>query len=254
MIYDCSEYYNKRLAKCVSYVSCTSKEEAQVVSMYTHGKVRTLVTGFPRHDLVLSKSQARKEHMESGRRRQILISFHYRPWELYKTDQSFLNSDYLRKVNEFLNSTELHELAQDDDLVFIPHARYKKYLCWFDVPRYVTVGNTEKFKDMFVQSDFLITDFSSTSFEFAYMDKPTFVYVPDLDYVKQNIPQYHMENIQNYPHLTWCDTIADVVSGIKSYRGRNAKKFMVSDKMFDYHDTNNTQRMLDWMFEQYGIA
>ena len=111
MIYDCSEYYNKRLAKCVSYVSCTSKEEAQVVSMYTHGKVRTLVTGFPRHDLVLSKSQARKEHMESGRRRQILISFHYRPWELYKTDQSFLNSDYLRKVNEFLNSTELHELA-----------------------------------------------------------------------------------------------------------------------------------------------
>ena len=68
--------------------------------------------------------------------------------------------------------------------MFIPHARYKKYLCWFDVPRYVTVGNTEQFQDMFVQSDFLITDFSSTSFEFAYMDKPTFVYVPDLDYVK----------------------------------------------------------------------
>ena len=173
-------------------------------------------------------------------KKQVLISFHYRPVELYKDNQSFLSSDYLHGVNEFLNSDELKKLSKDVNIVFIPHARYKKYVGWFDVPKYISVKDTEQFQDVFVQSDFLITDFSSTSFEFAYMDKPTFVYVPDLDCVKQNMPHYHIENIQDYPHLAWCDTISDVVSGIKSYCGRNTKRFMVSDKMFDHHDTNNT--------------
>ena len=56
LMYDCSKYYKDRLCKCSSYVSCTSSEEANVVSAYTDGRLTTLVTGFPRHDLVLSKS------------------------------------------------------------------------------------------------------------------------------------------------------------------------------------------------------
>lgn len=69
LMYDCSEYYKNRLAKCVGYVSCTSDEEADVVNQYTDGKVTTLVTGFPRHDLILRKSRLRLEHSTSTKRK-----------------------------------------------------------------------------------------------------------------------------------------------------------------------------------------
>lgn len=111
LMYDCSEYYKNRLSKCTSYVSCTSDEEASVVEKYTNGKVTPIVTGFPRHDLVLHKSKMRDEQMTEGSKKQVLISFHYRPWELYNTDRSFLNSDYLSGVNKFLNSRELKKLS-----------------------------------------------------------------------------------------------------------------------------------------------
>lgn len=103
-VYDCSQYYMNRLAKCTSYVSCTSDEEAEVVLRYSDGKVNPLVTGFPRHDFILSKSQKRNERMTPEDKKQALITFHYRPWELYHDDKSFLESDYLREVNAFLNS------------------------------------------------------------------------------------------------------------------------------------------------------
>ena len=191
--------------------------------------------------------------MKLGDKKQVLISFHYRPWELYNNDNSFASSEYLSGVNEFLNSREIKNLAKELKVVFIPHARYKKYISWFEVPSYISVQSEEQFQDVFVQSDFLITDFSSTSFEFAYMDKPTFVFIPDLDCVKNNMPQYHIENIKNYPHLIWCDTIKDAVNGIRGYCRKSESEFKVSNKMFDHHDTNNTSRMLDWMFQQYGI-
>lgn len=172
---------------------------------------------------------------------------------MYKDDQSFINSEYFSKINEFLNSRELKKLSKNLKLVFIPHARYRKYLNWFDVPNYIHIEADDQFQDVFAQSDFLITDFSSTSFEFAYMDKPTFVFVPDLETVKEMVTQYHLDAIQEYPHLIWCDTIKDVVSEIRKYSGRNQQDFVVSDKMFKYHDTDNTKRMLEWMFKQYGI-
>ena len=84
------------------------------------------------------------------------------------------------------------------------------------------------------------------------MDKPTFVYVPDIDCVKRYMPHYHIENIKKYPHLVWCDTIKDVVDNIHKF-DKSGNDFLVSDKMFKYHDMDNTKRMLDWMFDKYGI-
>jgi CDP-glycerol glycerophosphotransferase (TagB/SpsB family) len=97
---------------------------------------------------------------------------------------------------------------------------------------------------MFVESDFLVTDFSSTSFEFAYMDKPTFMYVPDMNCVVKNIPQYHLENVEMYPHLIPCGTVKDVVSSIRKYHRDNINRFIISDRLFKYHDTGNTDRLL----------
>ena len=49
-----------------------------------------------------------------------------------------------------------------------------------------------------VESDVLVSDFSSNTFEFAYMDKPTIYYVPDKKYVKTNMRQYDITAAKHY--------------------------------------------------------
>ena len=85
------------------------------------------------------------------------------------------------------------------------------------------------------------------------MDKPTFVYVPDLKSVKMKLPRYHLENIKKYPHLIWCETISDVKSNIERHLMGDNKTVFDFRHLFKYHDMNNTTRVLEWMFDKYGI-
>jgi CDP-glycerol glycerophosphotransferase (TagB/SpsB family) len=64
-------------------------------------------------------------------------------------------------------------------------------------------------------SDILVTDFSSNTFEMAYMNKPTMVYVPGIQYVRQKLPFYKIENIGKYKHLIYCDSLKKMFGEIK---------------------------------------
>lgn len=121
-----------------------------------------------------------------------------------------------------------------------------KYLDLFKIPSHVVCGVDKPFQDVFAESDILVTDFSSTSFEFAYMDKPTLVYIPDKNYVKNHLKNYKMENISKYPHLTMCNTNSQFFDELnKLVKGDGKCDF--SHKTFEYVDTDNTKRLVEWM-------
>lgn len=162
---------------------------------------------------------------------------------------NFKKSDYLKNINEFLSSDKLKSLADCGvRIIFIPHARFNKYSEHFKVPEYIINNPDIPFQDLFAGSDILITDFSSTSFEFAYMDKPTFVYIPDLDYVKKNCPNYKINNIKNYQHLIYCENQQKLFNNIFDYLNpNNPKRYDFSHKTFKYVDMNNSERLVKWM-------
>ena len=62
----------------------------------------------------------------------------------------------------------------------MPHAMYWDLVSCFNLPSYVQIPANKMFQDILIESDVLITDFSSNSFEMAYMDKPTITYIPDM--------------------------------------------------------------------------
>lgn len=196
MMYDCSAYF-QGLSNYTEFSCCVSDEEAQVVSKYTMGKVTPIVTGFPRHDIILEKLAETKN--ATKKQKQILISFHHRPGLRNLSPLDFKKTNYCTEINRFLNSNELRALSNVGiKISFITHAMLKTFGNCFVIPKYVELANDKPFQQMFIESDLLITDFSSTSFEFAMMNKPTVVFIPDISDIKTKYPRYHINEIKNY--------------------------------------------------------
>ena len=162
----------------------------------------------------------------------------------------FMHSQYLANVNKLLNSEYIQQFAEDGvEIMFFPHARFVKYLSLFNIPKYVKVPTDMVFQDILAASDMLITDFSSNTFEMAYMNKPTLIYIPDLDYVRQKMKHYSVDRIHDYPHLIYCNTLEDVITHAKDILYHNPKIDVAQD-LFMHVDTNNTKRLVEWMIER----
>ena len=104
-------------------------------------------------------------------------------------------------------------------MYFMPHAMFMKYLKWFNVPNYIDIPIDKPFQDVLVESNLIITDFSSNSLEMAYMDKPSVIYVPGVGDVKQNMPHYHMENFHKYKNMTYCSSMSSALETAKTFLG-----------------------------------
>lgn len=109
-----------------------------MIDRYSGKKLKPLLLGFPRHDILLEKY--RSLDLEN-KPKQVFISFHWRVGgELDYSQNAFRRSSYLKDINELLNSQELKNLVDSGVKVcFLPHARFLKYVKSFKVPKYVEV-------------------------------------------------------------------------------------------------------------------
>jgi CDP-glycerol glycerophosphotransferase (TagB/SpsB family) len=98
-------------------------------------------------------------------------------------------------------------------IVFLPHAKFLNKLSQFKIPSWVEIPKTDTFQDILVESDLLVTDFSSNSFEMAYMDKPSVIYIPGANDLNASLNHYHLEHL-DYVHMSYCKTKEQAVSKI----------------------------------------
>ena len=184
------------------------------------------------------------DYQKNDHPKRLFISFH---WRL----NGVSSNGYLKNINELLNSKELKNLANSGiNIWFLPHAKFMKHIKLFKVPSYIEVPIGKPFQDILVESDAIVTDFSSNSFEMAYMNKPSIIYVPGINQVRLSCSRYHIENL-NYPHMTYCKTMKDVFDKIKDvfYKPICQEDTDIANKVFDRVDTDNTKRLVEWMLE-----
>lgn len=98
------------------------------------------------------------------------------------TKAQFAASDYCRHFSSLLNSPKLAELLAQYgcELIFYPHYEVQRFLDCFrtDCPNIKIVGfGAGDVQDLLINTDILITDYSSVFFDYAYMRKPI-VYYP----------------------------------------------------------------------------
>lgn len=81
-----------------------------------------------------------------------------------------------QQTEAFLNSGELTDLMRDYQVIYRGH--------YFSEPTDLTGlidGNQFDLYQLFAVADLLITDYSSVMFDFAYWQKPIYLYAPDLE-------------------------------------------------------------------------
>lgn len=106
------------------------------------------------------------------------------------TDDRFIGSNYFKVINEFLNSTALEKVLENNNLFldFKIHPIFKHYLQYFDVKN-PHVNLEEKKCDDASYSIFM-TDFSSYVFDFGYLKRNIIYFVPDWDEFISGMNQY----------------------------------------------------------------
>ena len=97
---------------------------------------------------------------------------------------TFMQSDYFKVYNAFLNSEALARLLEREnyELIFYPHYEVHRFLDCFDtsLPRVKIADFAHNdVQDLLIHSDVLITDYSSVFFDYAYMRKPVVYYQYD---------------------------------------------------------------------------
>ena len=98
--------------------------------------------------------------------------------------KTFEESDYFKKYNSLLNSKKLSDLLEEYDyeLIYYPHFEVHRFLdCFESGVKRVQIADFKNndVQDLLINTDIMITDYSSVFFDYAYMRKPVIYYQYD---------------------------------------------------------------------------
>lgn len=196
---------------------------------YKYGHKEIVLTGFPRHDHLFEMSlnineEVKKKIVIMPTWRSSLMGNTVGLGNERKINEDFFESVYASSWRNFLHSADLKELADlfNAEIVFYPHANIDLYLDGFDIPSYVTIrrsSDSEGMQKTFVETEILITDYSSVAFEVAYLKKPVIYYQFDRDEVfsgKHTFEKGYFDyEIDGFGPV--CTEMEEVVSSLEQY-------------------------------------
>ena len=168
--------------------------------------------------------------------------------------REFMQTDYFKVYNAFLNSAKLSALLREYDytLIFYPHFEIHRFLDCFqcDDPRVkIADFKNNDVQDLLIRSDILITDYSSVFFDYAYMRKPMVYY--QYDEAAFRAEQYQVGYFE-YQRDSFGDVVKTEDAVIDSVRHILENDLRPDDvylkKMnafFQFNDTNNCARVYE---------
>lgn len=166
---------------------------------YKNTKMRLFICGAkPEYDYVKSNfgypdnnvkylgfSRFDNYHNIKVNKKQIILMPSWREWIASKNEYSkefedtsdFRNTEYYQKYQELITNKDLISFLEGKNLTlyFYPHRNMQKYINYFKTKSKnikIVDNNNSDIKDLLINSAVMITDYSSVSFDFAYMKKP----------------------------------------------------------------------------------
>ncbi len=166
-------------------------------------------------------------------------------------DDKFLNSEYYRKIIDFLNAEELNNILEHNnmELHYIPHPELKPYLNYItsNLPMVKIVHpDTIDLQTELIESKLLITDYSSVFFDFAYMKKPIIFYQHDYEeFTSKHYKKGYFDFKDNYfgeTVKTEKDLINNIQQSIKNSFSFSEKAENTHSNFFLHYDEKNCER------------
>ena len=227
---------------------CGAQPEYEyMLTKYGYPETNLRYTGFARYDTL--------HHIQTKRQIVIMPS-----WRRYIQDEdAFLSSPYYLRWNQLLEDPHFAEFLEKNDFsaVFYPHFEAQKYIHRFKTgSERIILADFAHFdvQQLLKESILLVTDYSSVSFDFAYMRKPTVYFQFDSE---EFFSKHYDRGYFSYSGMGFgpvVDSVSSVVEAIEqSAQNGFAPTSMYSgrmDKFFPLYDRNNCQRIYQCITEK----
>ena len=257
---DLSAWLNKVNKNISVFVTAAKPEYDSIVNGHYLYNEEVKLTGFPRFDSLIRKNQEKEQEKEQEKVLLIMPT-----WRRYISDSfdnitsqsiyshTFKNTEYYKFYNELIHNEKL--------LIVMRKYGYKGILGMHPVHSEQSVDFEENdvfeiykglldYQELFVRGSIMLTDFSSTFFDFCYLRKP--VVYAQFDEEKFYQGQVYEQGYFDYerdgfgPVCRNLDSTVDALISIIENNAQLAPKYKERvENFYAYNDQNNCKRVVE---------
>lgn len=214
-------------------------------------KKEILETGFPRNDILFEKNNEKsinfiKHRFNLPLDKKVIL---YAP--TWRDDQFYDNGIY--KFSTQIDFDLLQkELADNHILMVKQHYLVKDSFDWSDYEGFVyECDHLWDIQELYLISDYLITDYSSVMFDYALLMRPMIIYAYDYEEYRDNLRGFYFNIFEEFPGPI-IQNSQDLPDSIKKYHFNDYKekyaKFI--DKFSSFDKGNASARIVDLILEK----
>lgn len=170
-------------------------------------------------------------------------------WRKWLNESNLTSSSFYKEWNDLLKDKQFISICDKHNIQisFVPHPEIKKIENKMGKFFFETAKTTYKnIQKEIIESDLLITDYSSVFFDFAYLKKPVIYFQFD---EKEFFKNHYQKGYFDYRKMGFgpvCLNSSEVVESIISFLNGNLSSFLERhETFFTLFDNNNRKRIFD---------
>ncbi len=249
IIKDVLPFLNADINRIDLFICSTQRERQAVIQDMGYRPEQVRVTGLCRYDGLYDFTVNPKQILIMPTWRSYLEAPYGHPAS--ESEEKVRSSSYLKHYTQLFCNERLIRFAKENELtlLYFPHHQMQPYLAEFQMrcPN-ITVASAAEYdvQTALKESAFLITDYSSIFFDFAYMRKPLLYFQFDYEEFRKN---HYPEGYFSYrkdgfgPVLDSVEQVVDCF--IERYQhGFRMEELFCSraEHFFEFHDTEYCRR------------
>ncbi len=247
---DLSSWLNKYNVPLNGFVTSAQREYDSIISgKYCYDHEQIWLTGLPRYDLLYHDEKRYITIMPTWRRHIM-----YMQDGIWYPNNKFMTSSYCQFYNLLLNDNRLLSAAKSlgYKICFLAHPNIQSGIEFFEQNEEVFFWKISKsYREVFAESEMIITDYSSVAFDFAYLEKPV-IYTQFDSEEFFNGEHVCTKGYFDYEHDGFGEiaynletTIDLMIEYMKNGCQLKEKYRKRIDEFFKFHDQNNCQRVFE---------
>ncbi|MED1283647.1 CDP-glycerol glycerophosphotransferase family protein [Bacillus mycoides] len=238
-IHDVSKWTFKEKNPYDLFITSSEYERQYVIKELGYEKQTVKNVGLSRFDN-LYKNDVKRE---------ILIMPTWRDFLRHQSRKQFVYSEYYRRYNDLINDSRFIEMLERYDLKvnFYIHSEMQRFIDLFNFENERIVIHTKQqasVQNLLKENSLLITDYSSVSADFLYMDKAVILYQFDPEKFHYRPSEYiryrDMGKVVNEKELV----LDELEKFIQNDFKLNAKQSKKAKEIFNVRDRNNCYRTI----------
>ncbi|WKA59210.1 CDP-glycerol glycerophosphotransferase family protein [Planococcus shenhongbingii] len=237
------------LLKRTDFFNCASQFEMRIKrDEWKIPQEKLIVTGFPRFDRYTANQPA--PHVKK-----VLAMMTWREWLMESDSREFEKSDYFVHTSELLKHAGIQELleSQNMQVTVALHPfmqRFESHFNEITSERVHFIGFDQlSISQAIEENDMLLTDITSVSWDFLYLNKPIIFYLFDQEDWEKKRGIYMDLNKDLYGYKA--KTVEEVYEFLKeiAVEGVNFNKwYSMAPQFIDFFDQNNCKRLTERVF------